>query len=670
MNNKKSTKRTLLTSVLSLVLCMAMLIGTTFAWFTDSVTSGNNKIKSGTLDVQLLMHDGEQYKDISDSDSPIFGEGSIAQNNNAETLWEPGKTQVAYLGIKNNGNLDLKYTVTLDVENVEKNLYEVMEYAITPNATADAPVTSWDQNAGKAVAVGMQSVSSAVALGAGDTHYFALSIHMLEEAGNDYQDGKVNFDLTVLATQLASEYDSFDNQYDANASFDLQQDEEGAYLILTATDLMAFNAWMNEAGFNGEGRGPSVKLMADIDMAGYDWLSINEMFLTFDGNGHTISNLNCIENGSKSGFFGYLGGATIKNLTLENVTSVGSQAGIFAGQSEGSKIINCNIAGTNYVAWDNDSGDTVTKNGIGAYVGVSVDAFEVSGTIEQDAEITLNTNGMTGGWDNVDKYAGGLYNAPQTIDVNDLGSITTLTYVAEGVYKNAEGTYLITNAEGIQYMSSTVSPTKGTVNDGVWMLYNDIDMTGVEWTPINNFHGTFDGNGKTISNLTVKGTNSGLFGTNENNGDGFKIPTIKNLNVTGATVEGSYAGVVIGRMAAVNIESVNVTESTVNGGSFVGGIIGHGYGPGGVKMTNCNVTACTISGSDNVGGLGGYVAYGTVTGCAVVNSTVTGSSYVGSLLGHAGNRADGLLAKVYGNTTSGNNTEQEIGYAENVQYNQ
>jgi len=54
------------------------------------------------------MNIGNGYQDISNSPSPIFGAGSVAQNNNAETLWEPGKTQIAYLAIKNNGNLVLK----------------------------------------------------------------------------------------------------------------------------------------------------------------------------------------------------------------------------------------------------------------------------------------------------------------------------------------------------------------------------------------------------------------------------------------------------------------------------------------------------------------------------------------------------------------------------------
>lgn len=208
--------KALLGSVLSVILCLTMLIGTTFAWFTDSVVSANNKIVAGSLDVQLLMNTGSGYEDISDSDSPIFGKGSIAQADNAQTLWEPGKTQVAYLAIRNNGTLALKYTVGLDVENVSKNLYEVMEYVITPDAQYGA-VTSWAGNGSKVVP-GTQSVSDDISLAPGATHYFALSIHMDEMAGNEYQGGEVNFDLTVLATQDTVESDSFGPDYDENTA--------------------------------------------------------------------------------------------------------------------------------------------------------------------------------------------------------------------------------------------------------------------------------------------------------------------------------------------------------------------------------------------------------------------------------------------------------------------
>ena len=216
MTKTRSTKRALLASALALLVCVTMLVGSTFAWFTDSVTSANNKIVAGTLDVQLLMDTGAGYVDISDSTDPIFGNGSIAQNNNAETLWEPGKTQVAYLAIKNNGSLALKYKVALDVDNVSKNLYKAMEYAIVPDATFNT-VTAWTE--GNDVVEGLQTVSGDVSLGKGETHYFALAIHMKEDAGNEYQGGQVNFDLTVLATQDTVEADHFGTNYDALASY-------------------------------------------------------------------------------------------------------------------------------------------------------------------------------------------------------------------------------------------------------------------------------------------------------------------------------------------------------------------------------------------------------------------------------------------------------------------
>ncbi len=225
MTKQKSTKRALLMSGLALLMCVSMLIGSTFAWFTDSVTSAGNKIQAGTLDIQLLMHDGSDYADISESGKPIFGPGSVAQDVNAETLWEPGKTQVAYLAIKNNGNLDLKYKVALNVVNPDdgKDLYKVMKYDIIENATYGS-VSAWNATDAQSVVPGTNATqANDVELKAGAEHYFALAVHMDEMAGNEYQGGQVNFDLTVLATQLASESDSFNNQYDAKAKYPLHE---------------------------------------------------------------------------------------------------------------------------------------------------------------------------------------------------------------------------------------------------------------------------------------------------------------------------------------------------------------------------------------------------------------------------------------------------------------
>ncbi len=232
MSTKKATKRALLTSVLAIVLCLVMLIGSTFAWFTDTASTGVNKIQAGNLDVQLLMRGEKGYENIGDSKQAIFGNENslVAQNDNQNTLWEPGKTQVAYLAIKNNGNLDLKYQVQLKVTNPAdgKNLYEVMKYAIVAGSETST-VDGWNAADGKSVVAGAQVVSgtdttaptdpTGVKLLHGETHYFALLVHMDENAGNTYMNGKVEFDLTVLAAQLNSESDSFNNEYDKNAPY-------------------------------------------------------------------------------------------------------------------------------------------------------------------------------------------------------------------------------------------------------------------------------------------------------------------------------------------------------------------------------------------------------------------------------------------------------------------
>ncbi|MBR4873895.1 MAG: SipW-dependent-type signal peptide-containing protein [Clostridia bacterium] len=222
MTNKKTTKRALVMSLVSLFLCFTMLLGTTYAWFTDSVTSTGNKIMAGTLDIQLFMHTETGAVEITDTSAPIFGPGSLAQNNAAETLWEPGKTQVVYFSIKNYGSLDLKYKVDLIVTAIEKNLNEALVYTITPDAQyGSINADNWDDAGVKQVVSGInaQSPEEGVALASGAEHFFALSVHMIEEAGNEYQNGSITFDMVVLASQLASEADSFGNDYDVKAEF-------------------------------------------------------------------------------------------------------------------------------------------------------------------------------------------------------------------------------------------------------------------------------------------------------------------------------------------------------------------------------------------------------------------------------------------------------------------
>ena len=234
MTKKKSTKRALISSLLILAMCFTMLAGTTFAWFTDSVTSTGNKIVAGKLDIDLFLGTAaDTYVEISDSSDPIFGSTSlIAQNNPQDTLWEPGKTQIAYLKLVNNGNLWLKYSVAIDVKNNVKDLYKVLKYVIIPDAKyGDVNKTAYDAVAANLASVnlGAQPTATDVEMAPGAEHYFALAVHMDEDAGNEYQEGSVDFDMTVLATQLNKEEDSFGPDYDKDALYPTQK-------VVTSTD--------------------------------------------------------------------------------------------------------------------------------------------------------------------------------------------------------------------------------------------------------------------------------------------------------------------------------------------------------------------------------------------------------------------------------------------------
>ena len=113
MTNAKTTKRALLSSIVSLILCFTMLLSTTYAWFTDTVVSGNNIITAGNLDIELEYWNGTEWADVK-----------AASDILTNTLWEPGVTEVAYLRVANAGSLAFKYQLSINIvsETAGKNV--------------------------------------------------------------------------------------------------------------------------------------------------------------------------------------------------------------------------------------------------------------------------------------------------------------------------------------------------------------------------------------------------------------------------------------------------------------------------------------------------------------------------------------------------------------------
>ena len=198
MTNRKSTKRALLGSIMAMVLCLAMLVGATFAWFTDTASTGVNKIQAGNLDVALEM------KNASGNWVPAEGKTLTfkTKDNRAadQILWEPGCTyELPQLRVVNKGNLALKYKIQITGIQGDAKLNEVIDWTIN-----DAAI---DLTEGHLTA-GQQ----------GDA--FTIKGHMQETAGNDYQNLTIDgIGINVVATQDTVESDSFHNQYDADAEY-------------------------------------------------------------------------------------------------------------------------------------------------------------------------------------------------------------------------------------------------------------------------------------------------------------------------------------------------------------------------------------------------------------------------------------------------------------------
>ncbi len=236
MTNSRNTKRALFASVLALILCFSMLLGSTFAWFTDSVSSDRNTIVAGNLDVELSYWDGTDYAEVT-ANTKLF---------NDDALWEPGHTEVVYLRVKNIGSLALKYQLAVNVygETIGKNVagedlklsdhlvFSVVEKEIASAAdlyTREEAVTA----AGSFKGLSSYNSGTLALEHTDDADYVALIIYMPEQVGNEGNHDGVNIPsiqlgTSVVATQYTFEEDSFNDQYDAEPVYPIIVEEDGA----------------------------------------------------------------------------------------------------------------------------------------------------------------------------------------------------------------------------------------------------------------------------------------------------------------------------------------------------------------------------------------------------------------------------------------------------------
>ena len=494
MTKANSTKKALLSSAFAILICVAMLIGTTFAWFTDTASTGVNKIQAGNLDIKVEYRttaDGNWQ--LLDNATDLFGA--------AGTLFEPGHTRVVELRITNAGNLALKYKIGMNVvsetagTNKDGNPYKLSDY-LKVGTTSIQQYNPTDQISSLMERLIFQkgdfgmwtardfanfeleytSNGNAHALQPGAAQILGIKVYMPETVGNEAnaisteKAASINFGLNVVATQYTVESDSFGTQYDKDAPLDFEP-------VSTAAELKA-------AAANGK----NVQLTQDVTLT--DALTFNNA-VTIDLNGKTLtSSLNSagyslvakadatIVNGTYKGTGSARGIGAYGNLTMRNVTvDVAGQVGVA-----------CSAADRQYTIEDS------TIKG-----GYALCNFNNNATINVSNSTLEGKN--TGFYHNGSNSGLNLTVTGTKINAGNNGTDATGVYIS--------GSTATRDAGGYQKASFTDCTVKG--NAAIEVKYTDLTLNNCTVTatvPAANASYTQNDNGSTTNGFAVVSTDN------------------------------------------------------------------------------------------------------------------------------------------------------------------
>ena len=683
MTKRKSTKRALLLSALSLLMCVSMLIGSTFAWFTDSVTSGQNTIQSGNLDVELYY----TYKaDVAaDKDSKDWVKVTKNTDVFGYDLWEPGYTKVAYFMIKNEGSLELKYQLAADVyteddgTNQDGDKFLLSDYIMTDLVNVGA---TRDEILAKAGTPLKNSYSmSKGSLAAGASEVVGLAIWMPTTVGNvANHDGKdipeITFGINLLATQKNAESDSFGSDYDKDAwdkamkvysEADLDaafKNVEDGGLIVIAEDL-TLEKGVNSGSTYYEGYYYNGDKSFTIDLNGNtltNSAAINDYLLLFKNEGekeNTITIKNGTLEAASSAYCAVCTSTTSTQkitINLENVKVIGNN-------SNGSVIKVRGGAELNVKA-----GTTIT--GKNSYLGI--ENWQATVNIYDGAEIyqngTSSYNGCLVGVGGGDKAVVNVYGgygkgvSGGFIAMTSGGTINVHggEWIANtnGAYANGNKSVLVAQSEN--HAKSIVNVYGGTFKGG----FNCYGAAAGD-AQINISGGNFNADPASYvaaGYKAVEVNGSWMVMSNDLNyvADGVLISTdgkaYSITNETGlvwveAQTDAFFAGKTVKLTADVDCSDVEIKSikfwSPENKTTFDGqghtiynlditanaGSDNQALFNGTVDIKNVTIDGAQVKGNGRVGALGGTV-YGNITNCHVKNSTIISTYWqVGGLVG-------------------------------------
>ena len=297
MNNKRATKRALLTSVMALVMCVVMLVGTTFAWFTDTASTGVNKIQAGNLDIELAYKNAYMPTEVPATDG---GFAAVTENTkvfNESALWEPGHVEYVVLKIRNAGTLALKYKLGINIaeEKGSKSVVDNKDFKLS-DYIKFAVIDGDKDGLGRDVLVAEAGAGTELSKGytpteehllKGENKIVTLVVWMPKSVGNEANyDATVagapviNLGINVVATQDTVERDSFDETYDKNA----QYPEVSYAQVSSQEDLNA--ALKSPTDANGN---PTKKVAVELKNAGtYELPAMTGKDVTIIGTKDTV----------------------------------------------------------------------------------------------------------------------------------------------------------------------------------------------------------------------------------------------------------------------------------------------------------------------------------------------------------------------------------------------
>lgn len=629
-------KKIILSAIMSIVLCVSLIAGATFAIFTSeskvniAVTSGKVDV-SATIDEKSVKSKQLYDEEYTDETHMYQGEAEFTEDGLKLSKFLPGDGIQFNIIVKNNSSVTVKYRTIIGCESDNGLFYGLNFYvngALFGGSTVVSEYTTINQGSGDVLV--------------------SVKVELPEDAGNEYQDTSCTLYFKVEAIQGNA------------ATEDVPTD---ILAIYSAQDLKNFAKQINEGNLFEAYK--EIKLMDDIDLSGEMWKPINVITTgdnsvkwIFNGNGKTISNLT-VKGERNVGLFGAATCCTIKDLTVDGANVEGiNHVAVIAGDALCTKIENCTVRNAKIVSKvvNNDDGDKaaaiagylsaestawvkdcVAENievsgyrDVGGIVGYANSAAIVTGNKVNGLKLTLDNsvnykNYTTIAEHDVNPIIGEYNGNKVDEESNTYDNVTTMEEYSEG-FKRILGAdiYEISSENGFEYWCDSINVTKTVYKNATIKLTADIDYTGRDFTPLHMFGGdkwqniTIDGNGYAIKNITCR--------NNKSERDSYNLGfissasssiTIKNIVfdniVMGNNNYLNMVGVVIGAAySSVTMDNVTLKNCTANGFGKVGVLIGAMADPGRkVTIKNCSIDDTNkIIGTYDVGGLIGLYLRG------------------------------------------------------------